>query len=88
MSNIVIIGAGEFLKGCLETLNEVCPYTRPSEMLMNKATGHAIKVEEIPQHRRDNFIPFLRQIFTWVISKILSDTNVKQVNIYLKLILN
>ena len=28
MSNIVIIGAGEFLKGCLETLNEVCPYTR------------------------------------------------------------
>ncbi|GEM_PF-3051966 len=34
----------------------------------------------------NNFIPFLRQIFTWVISKILSDTNVKQVNIYLKLI--
>ena len=59
MSNIVIIGAGEFLKGCLETLNEVCPYTRPSELLMHKTTGHAIKVEEIPQHRRDNFIPFL-----------------------------
>ena len=49
----------EFLKGCLETLNEVCPYTRPSELLMHKTTGHAIRVEEIPQHRRDNFIPFL-----------------------------
>lgn len=59
MSNIVIIGAGEFLKECLETLNEVCPYTRPSELLMHKTTGHAIKVEDIPQHRRDNFIPFL-----------------------------
>ena len=59
MSNIVIIGAGEFLKGCLETLNEVCPYTRPSELLMHKTTGHAIKVEDIPQHRKDNFIPFL-----------------------------
>lgn len=30
------------------------------------------------------YIPFLRQIFTRVISKILPDTNVKQVNIYLK----
>ena len=59
MSNIVIIGAGEFLKGCLETLNEVCPYTRPTEMLMNRATGNAFKVEDVPQHRRDNFIPFL-----------------------------
>ena len=59
MSNIVIIGAGEFLKGCLETLNEVCPYTRPTEMLMNRATGNAFKVEDIPQHRKDSFIPFL-----------------------------
>lgn len=32
----------------------------------------------------NNFIPFLRQIFTWVLLKILPDTNVKQVNIYLK----
>ena len=30
------------------------------------------------------FILFLRQIFTWVLLKILPDTNVKQVNIYLK----
>ena len=59
MSNIVIIGAGEFLKECLETLNEVCPYTRPSELLMHKTTGYAIKVEDIPQHKKDNFIPFL-----------------------------
>ena len=59
MSNIVIIGAGEFLKGCLETLNEVCPYTRASEMMMHKRTGHAVKVEDIPQHRRVDFIPFL-----------------------------
>ena len=59
MNNIVIVGAGVFLKGCLETLNEVCPYTRASEMMMHKKTGHAVKVEDIPQHRRVDFIPFL-----------------------------
>ena len=59
MNNIVIVGAGVFLKGCLETLNEVCPYTRTSEMMMHKKTGHAVKVEDIPQHRRVDFIPFL-----------------------------
>ncbi len=32
------------------------------------------------------FIPFLRQILTWVLLKILPNTNVKQVNIYLKLV--